>query len=137
VTAIADDRGALPSWLLLPLLAVSTWTALAPLALGDLSVRDAITCFTAPAAVVFGFALADWTVWRHRRRPWHDWTVILLLLPAIAAAVWLSVGGLVLDIGLDREQLLAFEVGPGVALVGLLATTVSYHGRHHPDEYRG
>jgi hypothetical protein len=33
----------------------------------------------------------------------------------------------------DAERL-AFEVGPGVALVGLLCTLISYHGRHHPDE---
>ena len=60
----------------------------------------------------------------------------MLLLPAIAAGVWVAVGALVLDAGLTREQLLAGAVGPGVALVGLLTTTISYHGRHHPDEYR-
>jgi hypothetical protein len=74
-------------------------------------------------------------VWRSRGRPWHDWLVILLLLPAIAAGVWVAVGALVLDAGLTREQLLGAAVGPGIALVGLLTTTISYHGRHHPDEY--
>jgi hypothetical protein len=60
--------------------------------------------------------------------------VILLLLPAIAAAVWVAVGSLVLDLPLSAEETLALSVGPGVALVGLLVTSISFHGRHHPDE---
>jgi hypothetical protein len=89
-----------------------------------------------PGAVVLGFALADYVLWRQLGRPWHDWRIIVLLLPAIAAGVWVAVGALVLDAGFTREQLLGIAVGPGVALVGLLTTVISYHGRHHPDEYR-
>ena len=69
-----------------------------------------------------------------RKRPWHDWTVILLLLPAILAAVWIAVGGLVTGVERSDEARLLLEVGPGVALTGLLCTLISYHGRHHPLE---
>jgi hypothetical protein len=62
--------------------------------------------------------------------------VILLLLPAIAAGVWIGIGALALDAAFSREELLGIAVGPGIALVGLLTTTISYHGRHHPDEFR-
>jgi hypothetical protein len=134
VSGRTEGTGVLPSWLLAPTLAAATWAAVAPLGLTDASTGDVISCFTIPGAAVFAFALADWILWRDRGRPWHDWTVILLLQPAIAAAVWLAVGGLVLDLGLDREELLGLEVGPGIALVGLVTTTVSYHGRHHPGE---
>jgi hypothetical protein len=89
-----------------------------------------------PAAVVVACATADFALWERRRRPWHDWTVILLLLPAIASAVWISVGGLIVDVERSRPERLLLEVGPGVALTGLLCTLISYHGRHHPDETR-
>jgi hypothetical protein len=85
-----------------------------------------------PGAIVLGAALADYREWTRRGRPWHDWTVIVLLLPAIAAAVWIAVGGLVLDVERSDAERLAYEVGPGVALTGLLCTLISYHGRHHP-----
>lgn len=87
-----------------------------------------------PASIVAALAAADYVLWERRGRPWHDWTVILLLLPAIFAAVWIAVGGLLLDLERTDGGRLAFEVGPGVALVGLLCTLISYHGRHHPDE---
>ena len=87
-----------------------------------------------PAALALFFALAAHLVWEKRRRPWHDWTVIALVLPAIAAAVWLAVGGLILGTERSDEERLLFEVGPGVGLTGLLCTLVSYHGRHHPAE---
>ncbi len=48
-----------------------------------------------PAAIVIGTAIADYRTWTHRDRPWHDWAVIVLLLPAIAAAVRIAVGGLI------------------------------------------
>mgnify|MGYP006181731793 CR=1 FL=1 len=32
-------------------------------------------------ALVLVLALADYRLWTARARPWHDWTVILLLLP--------------------------------------------------------
>ncbi|MBD0290708.1 MAG: hypothetical protein ICV74_05580 [Thermoleophilia bacterium] len=87
-----------------------------------------------PAAVVLVAAACDYALWVRRRKPWHDWTVIVLLLPAIAASVWVAVGGLMTGVERsDGERLLA-EVGPGVALTGILCTLISYHGRHHPGE---
>ena len=85
-----------------------------------------------PALVVLAFAAGDYYLWRRRGRRWHDWLVIVLLLPAIAAAVWIAVGGLVIGVEGSREHRLLLEVGPGVALTGLLCTLISYHGRHHP-----
>lgn len=87
-----------------------------------------------PALVVLVLAVADYRLWSVRSRPWHDWTVILLLLPAILSAVWIAVGGLVTGVDRSDEARLLLEVGPGVALTGLLCTLISYHGRHHPDE---
>ncbi len=83
-----------------------------------------------PAGLAVLTALVDYALWERRRRPWHDWTVIGLLLPAIGAAVWLALGGLATgtDRGDDARPLA--EVGPGVALTGLLCTLISYHGRH-------
>jgi peptidoglycan/LPS O-acetylase OafA/YrhL len=78
--------------------------------------------------------LGDYVLWERRNRPWHDWTVILL--PAILAAVWIAVGGLVTGVERSDEARLLLEVGPGVALTGLLCTLISYHGRHHPLENR-
>ncbi len=87
-----------------------------------------------PAVVVLVLAPLDYALWTRRGRPWHDWTVILLLLPAILAAVWIAVGGLVTGVERSDEARLLLEVGPGVALTGLLCTLISYHGRHHPLE---
>jgi hypothetical protein len=89
-----------------------------------------------PAAIVAACATVDYALWLDRGRPWHDWTIILLLLPAIASAVWIAVGGLVLGVDRSADSRLLLEVGPGVALTGLLCTLISYHGRHHPDEGR-
>jgi hypothetical protein len=85
-----------------------------------------------PAGIVLLSVGADYALWERRNRPWHDWTVIVLLLPAIAAAVWIAVGGLVMEVERSRPERLLLEVGPGVALTGLLCTLISYHGRHHP-----
>jgi len=87
-----------------------------------------------PAAVVAALTAVDYVLWERGGRPWHNWSVILLLLPAIFAAVWITVGGLVTGVERTDGERLAVEVGPGVALVGLLCTLISYHGRHHPDE---
>jgi hypothetical protein len=87
-----------------------------------------------PAAVVLVVSVADYLLWTSRARPWHDWSVILLLLPPILSAVWIAVGGLVTGEERSNEARLLLEVGPGVALTGLLCTLISYHGRHHPDE---
>ena len=132
-----NGRSVLPSWLLPPTVLIAVWAAVAPFGLSDISAADAAVVALVPGAVVVGFVLADYALWRSRGRPWHDWGVIVLLLPAIVSAVWLTVGGLILDVEYTREELLGLEVGPGVALVGLLCTTISYHGRHHPDEKRG
>ena len=85
-----------------------------------------------PAAVILVTAIADYATWTNRGRPWHDPPTIVLLLPAVAAAVWIAVGGLVVDVDRSDDARLLAEVGPGVGLTGLLCTLVSYHGRHHP-----
>jgi hypothetical protein len=126
----------LPSFATPPILAVALWVAIAPYAWGEASSVHRAVLGPVPGAVVLAFALADYVLWRRLGRPWHDWRIIVLLLPAIAAGVWVAIGALALDSGYTREQLLGMSVGPGVALVGLLTTVVSYHGRHHPDEYR-
>ena len=101
-----------------------------------LATHDGFLAAGLPAVLVLLGAAASYRVWSVRGRPWHDWTVIVLLLPAIASAVWITVGGLVMGVERSDEERLVFEVGPGVALTGLLCTLVSYHGRHHPDERR-
>jgi hypothetical protein len=87
-----------------------------------------------PGALITAIAVLDYVVWHRRGRPWHDWAVILLLLPAIFAAVWIGVGGLLLDVARTDSGRLVYEVGPGIGLTGLLCVTISYHGRHHPFE---
>jgi len=116
----------MPRWLTLGVVLVCAWT------LG--AARSEFLCGVLPATVALVFALASYGVWVRRERPWHDWTVICLLLPAIAAAVWLAVGGLVTGVERSDEARLLQEVGPGVALTGLLCTLVSYQGRHHPEK---
>jgi hypothetical protein len=44
--------------------------------------------------------------------------VIVLLLPVIACAVWIT--------WVDRA--------PGIGLLGIGCVLISYHGRHHPLE---
>jgi hypothetical protein len=89
-----------------------------------------------PALSILALVVGDYVLWERCNRPWHDWTVILLLLPAILAAVWIAAGGLVTGVERSDEARLLLEVGPGVALTGLLCTLISYHGRHHPLEGR-
>jgi hypothetical protein len=127
----------LPSFTTAAILVAGAWVVVAPYVVGEASPLERALIGPVPGAVVIGFAGLDYVLWRRRGRPWHAWTVIVLLLPAIGAGVWVAVGALVLDAELTNEELLAAGVGPGVALVGLLTTTISYHGRHHPDEYRG
>lgn len=128
--------GVLPSWLLGPILAAAGWTFAAPLALGDLAGWERAAIGPVPATVIAACAVADWRLWVRLGKPWHEWAVILLLLPAIAAGVWVAVGALALELPLSRAETLGLSVGPGIALVGLLTTTISFHGRHHPDEGR-
>jgi hypothetical protein len=135
VSAPEAGRSVLPSFLLWPVLALGAWVA-AGAFLTDATAWQQIVLGPVPGAVVVSFTLADYVVWRRRDRPWHDWLVILLLLPAVFAGVWIALGALLLDAPYDRDELLGIAAGPGVALVGLLCTTISYHGRHHPDEYR-
>jgi hypothetical protein len=127
-------RGVLPSWLLTPILAVSAWVAVAPYFLTDATALERAAIGPIPASVVCASALVDWRLWIERGKPWHDWVVIVLLLPAIGAAVWITVGATLLELPLTRPELLGTSIGPGIALVGLLATTISFHGRHHPDD---
>ena len=115
----------MPRYLTAGAVALALWVAIGS--------REVLTGIL-PALVVLVLAAADYGLWTARGRPWHDWTVILLLLPAILAAVWIAVGGLVTGVDRSDEARLLLAVGPGVALTGLLCTLISYHGRHHPDE---
>jgi hypothetical protein len=127
-------KSVLPSFATVPIVAAAVWVAIAPWIWVDASGAEKAAIGCIPAGVAVVFALADYVVWRRRGRPWHDWTVIVLLLPVVAAGVWIAVGALILDLGLSRAELLGISVGPGIALVGLACTTISYHGRHHPLE---
>jgi hypothetical protein len=111
----------LPSWLTPPIVAIGITVAVAS--------EEALTG-ALPGALVSVLAVADYVLWRRRGRPWHDATVIVLLLPALACAVWIGVGGLALDVERTDSSRLLLEVGPGIALTGLLTTLISYHGRH-------
>ena len=98
-------------------------------------VAAASTCVSAgiaPAIVAAAFVAADYVVWRRRGKPWHDPLVICLLLPALACGLWIGIGGEVVGMHRGVAGRLAVEVGPGLALTGLVCTLVSYHGRHHP-----
>ena len=85
-----------------------------------------------PAIVAAVFVAADYVVWRRRGTPWHDPLVIVLLLPALAAALWIGIGGTALDIDRSDAGRILLEIGPGLALTGLVTTLISYHGRHRP-----
>jgi hypothetical protein len=58
--------------------------------------------------------------------------VIVLLLPALAAGLWIGVGGILLHVPRGEAGRLLLEVGPGLALTGLVTAVLGYHGRHHP-----
>ncbi len=94
---------------------------------------DALTGLL-PGAIGAVSVAADHALWRRRGRPWHDPLVIVLLLPALAAALWLGVGGTLLHVHRSEAGRLLLETGPGLALTGLVTTLISYHGRHHPAE---
>jgi hypothetical protein len=113
----------LPSWLTPPIVAVGVAVAAAS--------REVLTGML-PGALAAACALADYVLWQRRGRRWHDPAVIVLLLPALAGGVWIGVGGIVTGVERSDESRLLLEVGPGVALTGLVTTLVSYHGRHRP-----
>lgn len=85
-----------------------------------------------PAAVAAACFAGAYALWQRRGEPWHDPLVIVLFLPALAAGLWIGVGGTVLDVVRSDGGRLALEVGPGLALTGLACTLVSYAGRHRP-----
>ena len=111
----------LPSWLTPPIVAI---------AVGVAAVSGETLTGVLPGILVVVFAAADYAVWRTRGRPWHDRDVIVLLLPALACAVWIGVGGTILDVERSADARLQLEIGPGIALTGLITTLISYHGRH-------
>jgi hypothetical protein len=111
----------LPTWLTPPVVAVAVWTAAA---------SGEVITGVLPGLFAALFAAADYALWSRRGHPWHDPTVIVLLLPALACGVWIGVGGLVTGLERSDEARLLVEVGPGIALTGLTTTLVSYHGRH-------
>jgi hypothetical protein len=132
---VTRPKSVLPSFSTPAILLGALWVAIGPYAWTTAaSARDAALIGPLPGVIAIAFALVDYVLWRRRDRPWHDWLVIVLLLPAIAAAVWVTVGATVLAADLSRPELLGLSLGPGVWLLGLLTTTISYHGRHHPDE---
>jgi hypothetical protein len=111
----------LPSWLTPPTAAIGIAVAAAS--------QETLSGIL-PGTLAALFGAADYALWRRRGRPWHDRDVILLLLPALACAVWIGVGGLVMDVDRSDDARLLLEVGPGIALTGLITTLISYHGRH-------
>jgi hypothetical protein len=115
----------MPKYLTAGAVVLALWVAIAS--------REAWTGIL-PGTLIALLAVADRRLWEQRRRPWHDWAVIVLLLPAIFAAVWIGVGGLIVGVERTDSERLLYEVGPGIGLVGLLCTLISYHGRHHPFE---
>jgi hypothetical protein len=113
----------LPSWLTPPIVAIGVAVAAA---------AGEVLTGLVPGALGAAFAAADYALWRNRGCPWHDRDVIVLLLPALACAVWIGVGGLVLEVERSNDARLLLEVGPGIALTGMVTTLISYHGRHAP-----
>jgi len=113
----------LPTWLTPPIAVIGI-----AVAAGSQEVLTGVL----PGVLAAGLAVADYVLWRKRGRLWHDPAVIVLLLPALACAVWIGIGGLVLGVERSDEARLLLEVGPGVALTGLITTVISYHGRHEP-----
>lgn len=86
-----------------------------------------------PGALAAALVVCDLALWRARGKRWHDAPTILLLLPAIACALWIGVGGTVLHVHRSEAGRLLLEIGPGLALTGTVVAVVSYHGRHRPQ----
>jgi hypothetical protein len=115
----------LPSALTPATAAVAIWVAAA---------SSEVLTGVVPAVVGLAAACADYVLWRRRQKPWHDLAVIVLLVPVLAAGLWVGIGGLLLDVSRGTAGRLLLEVGPGLALTGLAATLISYHGRHEPSD---
>ena len=113
----------LPDVLVPAVVVVAVWVAAA---------SDRVLTGVLPGLVAAASAVAGYALWRRRGTPWHDPLVIVAFLPALAAALWVGVGGLVLGVDRSAAGRLLVEVGPGLALTGLVATLISYHGRHRP-----
>ena len=111
----------LASWLTPPIVVIGVAVAAAS--------QEVVTGIV-PGLLAAAFTAADYALWRKRGRPWHDRDVIFLLLPGLACAVWIGVGGLVLDVERSDDARLVLEVAPGIAMTGMITTLISYHGRH-------
>lgn len=111
----------LPTALTPPSVAVAIWTAAA---------SGRLWTGIVPGVVAALSFLGDYALWRVRGKPWHDPAVIVALLPALAAGLWIGMGGTILDVPRTEAGRLALEIGPGLALTGLATTLISYHGRH-------
>ena len=85
-------RSVLPSFATPAIAVAAAWVSVAPYVWTEAGQLERALTGPLPGAVVLGFALGDYVLWRSRGRPWHDWHVIVLLLPAIAAGVWVAVG---------------------------------------------
>jgi hypothetical protein len=87
-----------------------------------------------PGLVAAASFLGDYALWRVRGKPWHDPGVIVALLPALAAGLWIGIGGTALSVDRGDTGRILLEIAPGLALTGLATTLISYHGRHrsHP-----
>jgi hypothetical protein len=116
-------RIGLPDVLVPAVVVVAVWVAAA---------SDRVVTGIVPAVVAALSAVGGYALWRRRGTPWHDPGVIGSFLPALAAALWIGVGGLVLGVDRSDAGRLLVEVGPGLALTGLVSTLISYHGRHLP-----
>jgi hypothetical protein len=116
-------RIGLPDVLVPAVVVVSAWVAVA---------ADRVVTGALPGVVVAASAVGGYALWRRRGTPWHDPGVIASFLPALAGALWIGVGGLVLGVERSSAGRLLVEVGPGLALTGLVTTLISYHGRHRP-----
>jgi len=93
---------------------------------------DRVLTGAVPGGLAAAAVVAAHLAWRRRGKRWHDAAVIGALLPALACGLWIGVGGLVLEVARGTTGRLLLEVGPGLALTGLVTTVISYHGRHRP-----
>jgi hypothetical protein len=114
----------LPTVLTPPAAAVAVWVAAAS--------GGRVLTGIFPGAIAAAVVVGAHVLWRRRGKLWHDGLVIVALLPALACGLWIGVGGIVLDVPRSDAGRLLVEVGPGLALTGLVTTIISYHGRHDP-----